>query len=167
MTLGNDEWRISIFELTPTPPTMNDNPPAEVHVIPTPVSLNLALNRFRKGLLPNERKKIEVAAIIHATDLANVIWCLENLVCRLNESGFGFVGHSSGYFGSISYASVDHREDSESTEQKPLPERNHVQIEQVKLDALLRVAAAAVNHIHDDLELRSAITQLRETGVEV
>lgn len=72
-----------------------------------PKSVELALQKFNKNRLPHERKTLEVACIIHATNVENAIWCLEELAQRLREGSVDYMGHGCGHDMSMAWASVD------------------------------------------------------------
>ena len=74
--------------------------------IATPESVRLMLNKFRRSLPPNPRKKIQVACVIYATTPGKAAMELEELAHSIREANPGFVGHGGGYYMSISYAVI-------------------------------------------------------------
>lgn len=71
-----------------------------------PNSVSQMLQKFSKSNPPHSRKRIEVACVIHATDIEKAARELEELAITLREQGTGFVGHGSGYYMSITYAAI-------------------------------------------------------------
>ncbi len=69
-----------------------------------PKSVKLMLRKFNGRPAPHERKKLEVACVVHATSKREAIFYLQDLIHQLNEDASGSVGSGVGYGGSITYA---------------------------------------------------------------
>lgn len=73
----------------------------------TPISVKLMLEKFSASKPPHDRKTMQLAAVIHATDADNIVWCLEDLIQRIKDGGIGYSGSGTGYYGSITWASTE------------------------------------------------------------
>lgn len=69
-----------------------------------PNSVRLMLRKFNARPAPHERKKLEVACVIHATTPKEAIFFLSDLIHQLEEDASGSVGSGVGHGGSITYA---------------------------------------------------------------
>lgn len=75
-----------------------------------PQAVQGMLEKWNRNREPHERKTIEVATLIRATSINEAVWCLEELISRLKESGVGWKGHGCGRNSSMAWCSVDLKE---------------------------------------------------------